>query len=79
MIKGGGRLWRLTAFPYDLFVDGGKAEGLRLELLELLRKQAEHLNAQSLGSATEAEIIDYELRQEVIHDLCKRLANFNAA
>lgn len=52
---------------------------LRLELMELLRKQTEHLNARSLGAATDGEIIDYELRQEVIHDLCNQLANSEAA
>jgi len=57
----------------------GPTEPLRLELMELLRKQAEHLNARSLGTATDAEIIDFELRQEVIHDLCKQLANSEAA
>jgi hypothetical protein len=53
-------------------------EALRLELVELLRKQAE-LTARSFGTATDSEILDYELRQEVIHDICQRLANYSAA
>lgn len=54
-------------------------DGLRLQLIELLRKQADCLNARSLGAATDVEIIDFELRQEVIHDLCKQLANSDIA
>jgi hypothetical protein len=55
------------------------AETLRLELVELLQKQAELLNARSLGSASDVEVIDYELRQEVINDICQQLANSSAA
>lgn len=54
------------------------SDGLGLQLMDLLRKQAECLNARSLGAATDVEIIDFELRQEVIHDLCKQLANSQA-
>jgi hypothetical protein len=54
-------------------------EILRLELEHLLRKQAKLLNARSLGEATDGEILDYELRQEVIHDICQKLANSPAA
>ncbi|MFL6303361.1 MAG: hypothetical protein ACJ72H_07455 [Candidatus Sulfotelmatobacter sp.] len=35
------------------------------------------LDARSLGAANEGEVVDYELRQEVIHDICQILANSN--
>ena len=54
-------------------------EVLRLELVQHLRKQAELLKVQSLGTTTDGEILDYELRQEVIHDICQQLANSSAA
>ena len=56
-------------------MEGRPNEELRLELTELLRKQRELLDSRRFGSASDAEMMDYELRQEVIHDLCKRLAN----
>ena len=54
-------------------------EELRIELAQLLRKQNELLESRTFGSATEGEILEYELRQEVIHDICRRLANSAAA
>ena len=54
-------------------------EALRLELVELLRKQAELLNARTLGSSADDDIVDYELRQEVIMDICRQLANSSVA
>lgn len=56
-------------------MEGHSTEDLRLELTQLLRKQSELLESRKLGSANEADIVEYELRQEVIHDLCQRLAN----
>ena len=56
-------------------MEGRSNEALRLELTQLLRKQSELLESRSFGSASDAEIIDYELRQEVIRDLCQQLAN----
>ena len=54
-------------------------EALRLELVELLRRQSELLNARELGTTSDGEILDYELRQEVIRDICQQLANSSAA
>jgi hypothetical protein len=54
-------------------------EILRLELVELLQKQAELLNARGLGSAADVEVIDYELRQDVINEICQQLAKSSAA
>jgi hypothetical protein len=56
-------------------MEGRYNEELRLQLTRLLRKQSELLESKRFGSASEADIVDYELRQEVIHDLCQRLAN----
>jgi hypothetical protein len=52
---------------------------LRLELTALLQKQAELLNARVLGSAADGDIIDYELRQDVINEICQQLAKSSAA
>jgi hypothetical protein len=55
------------------------AEELRAELNQLLRKQTEVLESRSFGAATDAEILEYEIRQEIIHDICNELANSAAA
>ena len=56
-------------------MDTRAQESLRMELVQLLRKQKDILDARSLGAANEGEVVDYELRQEVIHDICQILAN----
>jgi hypothetical protein len=50
-------------------------EALRHELGELLRMQTRLLESRSSGSATDTEILEYELRQEVIQDICQQLAH----
>jgi hypothetical protein len=60
-------------------MERSSTETLRLELVELLQKQGELLHARSLGSAADGDIIDYELRQGVINEICQRLANSTAA
>ena len=50
-------------------------ESLRLELNELLRKQHDVLESRMLGTATEDELLEYEIRQEIIHELCKTLSH----
>jgi hypothetical protein len=82
----GGALWRLTFSARGIFsrLSGGTMQGrsmetLRLELMELLQKQAELLNARAFGSATDGDVIDYELRQDVINDICQQLAKSSAA
>jgi len=54
-------------------------EELRAELNQLLRKQTEVLESRSFGAASDAEILEYEIRQEIIHDICNELANSAAA
>ena len=56
-------------------MDTRAQESLRMELVQLLGKQKDILDARTLGTANEGEVVDYELRQEVIHDICQILAN----
>lgn len=50
-------------------------EEMRRELDELLRKQREVLDSRMLGCATDGELLEYEIRQEVVHQLCNELAH----
>jgi hypothetical protein len=56
-------------------MEGLRIEELRVELTELLRKQNEVLESRMLGSASETELLEYEIRQEVVHELCNQLAH----
>jgi hypothetical protein len=59
-------------------MDSNRVESLRKELGELLRKQTEVLEARTFGAATDTDILDYEIRQEIIHEMCNQLANSDA-
>jgi len=37
------------------------------------------LESRMLGSASDSDLLEYELRQEIIHELCNVLANSAAA
>ena len=52
-----------------------RVEELRAELDQLLKRQTEVLESRSFGAATDTEILEYEIRQEVIHEICNELAN----
>jgi len=56
-----------------------REEELRVELSQLLKKQTEVLESRSFGAATDTEILEYEVRQEIIHEICNELANSAAA
>jgi len=56
-------------------MEKAQAEELRAELNQLLKKQAEVLQTRSAGAATDTELVEYEIRQEVVHELCNQLAN----
>lgn len=56
-------------------MDTRAQESLRMELVQLLRKQKDILDARTVGTVNDGEIVDYELREEVIHDICQILAN----
>ncbi len=50
-------------------------EELRAELRELLKKQANVLESRSFGTATDTELLEYEIRQEIVHEICAQLAH----
>jgi hypothetical protein len=52
---------------------------LRAELSQLLKEQAEFLESQMFGIATDTELLEYEIRQEVIRDLCEQLGHSTEA
>ena len=54
-------------------------EELRAELNHLLKKQNEVLELRTFGGATDTDILEYEIRQEVIHEICNQLANSTAS
>jgi hypothetical protein len=56
-------------------MDTNRAEALRKELGQLLRKQSEVLESRTFGAATDTDILEYEIRQEIIHEMCNQLAN----
>jgi ElaB/YqjD/DUF883 family membrane-anchored ribosome-binding protein len=56
-----------------------KIDELRSELNQLLKKQSEILKARASGSASEVEIVEFDIRQEVIGEIQERLARSAAA
>ena len=56
-----------------------RPENMRRELEELLRKQHEVLECRMLGTASDDDLLEYELRQEIIHELCNVLSHSRAA
>jgi hypothetical protein len=56
-----------------------RAEELRAELNHLFEKQKEVFESRTFGSAADSDILEYEIRQEVIHEICNQLANSAAA
>jgi hypothetical protein len=50
-------------------------EELRSELGQLLKKQTEVLESRTLGRASDTELLEYEIRQEIIHEIRGQLAN----
>ena len=59
-------------------MDNIRTEALRKELGQLLRKQTEVLESRTFGTATDSDILEYEIRQEIIHEMCNQLANSDA-
>jgi hypothetical protein len=59
-------------------MDSNRAEPLRKELGQLLRKQTEVLESRSVGAATDIDILEYGIRQEMIHEMCNQLVNSDA-
>lgn len=59
-------------------MDSNRAEALRKELGQLLRKQTEMMESRTFGAATDTDILESEIRQEIIHEMCDLLANSDA-
>lgn len=59
-------------------MERNQAEALRQELGQLLRKQTEVLESRTFGAATDTDILEYEIRQEIISEMCNQLANSDA-
>ena len=55
------------------------SEQLRFELQQLLRKQREVLDSRMFGTASDDDLLEYEVRQDIVHELCNVLANSPAA
>jgi hypothetical protein len=86
------RVWNTAAILANLdliqgdyrFAKGGNMENLRIEELrselnQLLKKQTKVLEARAFGGATDTELLEYEIRQEIIHEICDELAHSCAA
>ena len=56
-----------------------RAEQLRAELNDLLRQQSEALDSRTFGGASDSELLEYDNRQDIIHDICDQLAQSRAA
>ena len=55
-------------------MESDRVDELRTERSQLLRKQVEVLEARSLGTATDTDVLEYEIRQEITHEMCNQLA-----
>jgi hypothetical protein len=56
-------------------MENHRVDELRAELNQLLKKQVAVLESRSLGAATDTELLEYEIRQEVVHEICNQLAH----
>jgi hypothetical protein len=52
-----------------------RTDELRADLNRLLTEQTKVLESRTFGEATDTEIVEFEIRREVIQEICKRLAN----
>jgi hypothetical protein len=68
-----------AASPKEAPMENHRIEELRAELDHLLKKQTEVLDLRTFGGASDADILEYEIRQKVIHEICNQLANSAAA
>ena len=54
-------------------MDARYAERLQTQVRDLLRKQREVLDSRMLGTASDSDVLEYEIRQEIIRELCNQL------
>ncbi len=59
----------------EVIVEHYQVQELRSELNHLLQKQAEFVESKSLGGATDSEVLEYEIRQEIIGEICDQLGH----
>jgi hypothetical protein len=62
-------------FAKEGTMDNHRIEELRTELNQLLKKQTEVLESRTFGGATDTELLEYEIRQEIIQEICDQLAD----
>jgi hypothetical protein len=55
-------------------MEAARVDELRTELNRLLRRQTAILQSRALRTATDTEVLEYEIRQDVIHEICDQLA-----
>ena len=60
-------------------METNRIEAVRGELSELLKKQAAFLEARTFGRPSDTELLEYEIRQEIIQEPCDQLAHSAAA
>ncbi len=56
-------------------MENNRVDELRAELNQLRKKQAEVLESRTFGTANDTELLEYEIRQEIVHEICNELAN----
>lgn len=56
-------------------MDSNRMEELQVELNQLMKKQTKVLESRMFGVADDTELLEYEIREEIIHELCNQLAN----
>jgi hypothetical protein len=61
--------------PKEGTMENHRVEELRAELNQLLKKQTEVLESRTFGGATDTELLEYEVRQEIIQEICDQLAH----
>lgn len=56
-------------------MENHRADELRAELDQLLKKQVEVLQSRTFGTASDTDLLEYEVRLEIVHEICNELAN----
>jgi hypothetical protein len=56
-----------------------KNDELRSELVQLLKRQSETMQARVFGGVSDTEILEYDIREEIIAEIEERLARSAAA
>ena len=56
-------------------MDSNRMEELQVELNQLMKKQTQVLESRMFGVANDTELLEYEIREAIIHEICNQLAN----